>query len=111
RSAAAGSSTRGSSWATTPSSFSSPDNELTNASELSRPTVKGRTAPGKRTVSRTGKIASVSGTKCFLSAIGSPYFRWRVTPPRKLRCREGEKGARTCIIYKQQPLVQYAHIL
>src|SRR5581483_10068590 len=44
RSAAVGSSTRGSSWATTPINFSSPVSELTSASELSRPTVRGRTA-------------------------------------------------------------------
>ena len=55
RSASVGSSTRGSSCATTPSSFRSPSSEFSSASELSRPTVSGRTPPGNRTVSRTGK--------------------------------------------------------
>src|SRR5258705_1637807 len=58
RSAAAGSSTRGSCWATTPKTLSSPCNELISASELSRPTVSGRTAPGNSTVSLTGRIGN-----------------------------------------------------
>ena len=58
KSAAAGSSTRGSCWATTPKTLSSPCNELISASELSRPTVSGRTAPGNSTVSLTGRIGN-----------------------------------------------------
>jgi hypothetical protein len=42
---------------------------LINASELSRPTVNGNTAPGNKTVSRTGKIGSWFGIAICLSAI------------------------------------------
>src|SRR5215470_7384290 len=71
RSAAAGSSMRGSNCATTPKYLSSSVRELTKDSELSRPTVRGRIAPGNRTVSRTGRMGNVSGTGLCLSAIGS----------------------------------------
>ena len=74
RSAAEGSSTRGSSWATTPSCFSSPSKAFTSASELSRPTVSGSTAPGNRTVSLTGRIGRTCGTTNFFSAMMSPIL-------------------------------------
>src|SRR6267142_2187020 len=69
-----GSSMRGSSCATTAKSFSSPSNELTSASELSRPTVSGSTAPGNSTVSRTGRTGKTSGTENFFSAMMSPIL-------------------------------------
>ena len=65
RSTSVGSSTRGSSCATTAKRRSSPCKEFSKARELSRPTVNGRTPPGKRTVSRTGNTGSSGGTIIF----------------------------------------------
>ncbi len=57
--------------------------ELTSASELSRPTVSGRTAPGNSTVSLTGRIASISGTTYFLSAMVPLTLKHANRPCRK----------------------------
>ncbi len=57
RSVGCGESTRASRCATTTMVLSSPS-ELINCTELSRPTVRGSTAWGNSTVSRTGRIGS-----------------------------------------------------
>src|SRR5438445_12964462 len=74
RSTSLGSSTRGSSCATTAKRRSSPWRELSRARELSRPTVRGKAPPGNSTVSRTGNTANSGGTTIFsvLSAIIPP---------------------------------------
>src|SRR5262249_40747837 len=73
RSAPVGLSTLGSSCATTPKYLSElPLNDSSSASELSRPTGSGITAPGKRTVSLTGKMGSSDGTEIFFLLKLSP---------------------------------------
>src|SRR5882724_8946232 len=111
RSAAAGSSIRGSSCATTPRYLSSSERELTRASELSRPTVSGRMAPGNRTVSRTGRIGKVSGTTLRLSAMGSSVRPGGKKPKSRETLDAG--GARTVhsyAFYLHKILVNGTHI-
>jgi hypothetical protein len=59
---------RASRWATTMICFSSPS-ELISCIELSRPTVSGKTACGKSTVSRTGKIGSATAGSSAFGAV------------------------------------------
>src|SRR5579864_61614 len=78
RSVGCGVSTRASRCATTTMVLSSPS-ELISWTELSRPTVSGSTACGKRTVSRTGKTGSerLSGdifSLCFCELYYFPQF-------------------------------------
>ena len=70
RSVGCGESTRASRWATTTMVLSSP-RELINWTELSRPTVRGSTACGNSTVSRTGSSGSVRASVGVVAELGS----------------------------------------